>query len=161
NGVGGASGLTEIRFLHHDDQRLISRHVHREAVGGVESGAAAGIAEIVRADGTLIPRGRWHVGVEVGHGDDGATRGDIRRRRRDRDTSRARSIGEGQDIVATISCSKDAGAGFGRSATANEAIPAHAAFLYGIGRIKTAVHYGGRYLTRYDGEIQHRRPACE
>src|SRR5262249_3292010 len=46
-GISGAGGLSQICFLNYHHQRLISRQVHREGVGGVEGGAAAGIAEIV------------------------------------------------------------------------------------------------------------------
>src|SRR5436189_44601 len=135
--------------------------VTRGCVGCVEGGAAAGIAEIVRADGTCIPRGRRNVSVEVGHGKNGATRSRVRRGERDRSASRSRSVREAQDIVVPISKSEDARAGFGRSATAHGAIPAHAAFLDGIGRIQAAIHNGGRLLARYDRKVQHRRAACE
>src|SRR5436190_1828191 len=160
-GIGRTRGLGRVCFLDHDDQRLVSRHVHREGVGGVEGRAAAGIAEIVRADCTCIPRGRRNVGVEVGHGKNGATRSRVRRGERDRSASRSRSVREAQDIVAPISTSEDARAGFGRSATAHGAIPAHAAFLDGIGRIQAAIHNGGRLLARYDRKVQHRRAVCE
>src|SRR5439155_6780800 len=130
--VSGAGGLGQICFLNYHHQRLVSRHVHREGVGGVEGGAAAGIAEIIRTDGTCIPRGRRNVSVEVGHGKNGATRGRVRRGERDRSASRSRSVREAQDIVVPISTPKDARAGFGRSATAHQASPAHAAFLDGI-----------------------------
>ena len=56
----------------------------------------------------------------------------IRRRGRDRGASRAGPIGKRQDIVAPISGSEDARAGFGRSATAHEAIPAQSTFLDGV-----------------------------
>ena len=150
NGIGGAGGLTEIRFLNHHDQRLIRRHVYREGGGGVEGGAAAWIAEIIRADGTLVSRSRRHVGVEVGGGNDVATRGNIRRCGRNRSTRREGPVGEGQDIVAPISGAprQDTGTGLGCSATADEAVPAQATFLRWIGRIQAAIHHGGRLLAR-------------
>src|SRR5215475_10695776 len=42
-GIGRTRGLSRVCFLDHDYQRLVSRHVYREGVGGVESGAAARI----------------------------------------------------------------------------------------------------------------------
>src|SRR4030095_12319545 len=157
--ISGAGGLSRVCFLDHDDQRLVSRHVHREGVSGVEGGAGAGIAEIVRADGTCIPRGRRNVSVEVGHGKNGATRSRVRRGERDRSASRSWSVREAQDIVAPIAGSEGARAGFALSATAHEAIPAQATFLNEVTCIQGAVHHRGRYLARYDREVQYRRPA--
>ena len=75
-----------------------------------------------------------------------ATGGRFGRRGRDRRTSRARSIREGQDIVAPISGSEDARADFGRSATADEAIPAQATFLDRVTVIQGAIHHRGRFV---------------
>src|SRR5207244_8484564 len=157
----GAGGLSQICFLNYHRQRLISRHVHREGVGGVEGGAAGGIAEIIRTDGTCIPRGRRNVSVEVGHGKNGATRGRVRRGERDRSASRSRSVREAQDIVVPISTPKDARAGFGRSTSAHEAIPAQTTFLDEVTCIQGTVHHGGRLLARYDQEIKTRSPPGE
>ena len=127
----------------------------------LKAGTAAGITEIIGADGTCISHAGRHVVVEVGHGKDGATRGRVRRRRRDRRTSRARSIREGQDIVAPISSSKDARANFGCSAAADEAIPAEATFLDGVTVVQGAVDHRGWCRARREREIHHRSPVSE